>query len=442
MTEGYVNYEAALIWQIVERHGMKEVLRQKIDSSFFFGAAEKAAFIYLHTTYLDPSYNDTPSVQTFRRKFPHFPQVHIEEPIAMLCAHIRADVSYSEIGEILLAIQDASLQDPGNALRMAQQAFARMHSRHEVDNARTVVSLIQTVRENYLRMEANPTGLKGWALPWDALNQCTLGAQRGNLGCMYARPKRGKTHELVEIAACLNEQNVPGIIFTQELPVIEMCERYVASRTRVNYGKFLRGRLPKDQRDEFLENLALFAERPNVVIDRINGTEEDAAAEVFAKVEEHGAQWFCLDGAYKCASAGLGLLKLTAALKKGCLDKDVFGFLTSQAKSPKKGFGEGSGDDMAFGDALQIDCDWGIYISRDIEDMNNRRLTMMVPFIRNGVGTKFTVRFRLYEDMSQIEKLPFNEEETEDVVEADKNADEFVEAVTADFTNPDSTYEH
>ena len=434
-----VNYEAALVNAIIAQKAMREVKKLKIDSSFFFDTTSKAAFLYLESYFQNPHYLDQPSAETFRARFPQFPRVELEESVRAICDQLRSEVAYNDIRSNLEKINDLAQVDPGAAMQLFRTAGAEMFGRHHVDNARTVLSLVDEIKADYLRMEADPAGLKGWGTPWPALDKQTLGAIGGELGVIYARPKRLKTWQLIKFAEKLNAQGIPGIVFSQELPVKQLAARYVAVATRVNYSKFLRGRLPPGQREDFLQDLEVFSERPQVAIDRIDGTGDAAVAEVLAKCEDQGARWFMIDGVYKLGMDDWReLARVTAGLKKGCLDREVFGLLTSQGKAPQgKGRNEGSGDDMAYGQMFQVDCDWGIHIARDIEDLNARRVTMTLAFIREGQQARWTVKAQLCESMGQIEELRFDEgSDLEDTEVADEAADDAVYRISEEFADP------
>lgn len=440
MTEidGSVDYEAALILAVVEQADMKSAKKQKIDQSFFYSPVARAAWIFLESYFANPLYKDTPSIETFNRRFPAFPRVRIDESVVALCDHVRDVARYEDIAGAITNIVNVAATDSEAAQKMFDKYATAMRLRHVVDQSRTVSSMIDMVRENYLRMEANPTALKGWAFPWAALNRSTLGAQKGQLAAVYARPKRCKTWAALAALLHFNKTaGVTSVIFSQELPPEEMVERVVALMCGVNYSQFLRGRLPKQERDDFMQDLEIFAENPPVIIDTIQSiTGEDAADELRSKMDSYGAQAYLLDGAYKCADDWRDLMKLTSGLKRTCRDMGIWGSLTTQSNKGKGGGKDaGNGDDLAFGDAFMQDCDYGIHLSSDIEDLQARQIRMRIAFIRQGMPVGWIINKYLCGNMSQKAEFSLDGADPDEIPD-DSAADEAVEELTKQFSDP------
>lgn len=187
-----VDFESALITAIIDTRDIRSVIQQKIAKDFFFTPMGKTAFSYLLHWYQNPAYGDTPSWESFMHAFNGFVPSRVEDSIIALCDKVREQKMYSDLAYVVQEVSKQTAADPKKGFELLRKEAARLSTMHTPDDAQDIRSMVDSIRENYLRMEGDPTGLRGYPYPWPALNHATLGLKKGNAVLFYGRPKTKK----------------------------------------------------------------------------------------------------------------------------------------------------------------------------------------------------------------------------------------------------------
>lgn len=352
------NFESALITTIVSQKDIRSCINQKITTEFFTDTNARAAYAFLLQWFNNPAYGDVPSWESFQEHFQAFVPVEIEESITALCDHLHNQKLYADIAATLAAVGEATQGDARKGFEILRDQVAVLTSAHTIDGACDVRNRIDELREEYFLMKSGATGLKGAPYPWDALNNATLGLQDQHLVFLFGRPKSGKTWCLLEILRNLHAHGKRPLVFSQELSDIEMCRRFVALSTNVDYGQFLRGSLPEEEEAEFMENLEMFIEQPPVIITSLTTTGPGCLTEMSAKIDEYRADVAAVDGVYFLGSDWKELAEITRGMKRLAKTKRIPIIGTTQANRSrgKKGDAQDGADDIAYGDSFYQDC--------------------------------------------------------------------------------------
>lgn len=93
--------------------------------------------------------------------------------------------------------------------------------------------------------------LRGHATKHKYLDELLGGLQRSDLIILAARPSVGKTSFAVDLALKVAEQGIPVGIFSLEMSMDQVVDRFIASRAGVSLWQMRTGRLSHDQ-DDFL----------------------------------------------------------------------------------------------------------------------------------------------------------------------------------------------
>lgn len=420
-----VDFETALVTAIIDSKDIRTIIRQKITADFFFQTQPKAAYIFLLKWFNNPNYGDVPSWESFADAFTGFEPLRVDDSLVALADKLREQKLYSDISTLIQEIAAETGQDAGTGFDTLKKRVAAMTAAHTVDNACDVRNKLDDLRAEYFEMKSGATGLKGHPYPWDALNQATLGLQDQQLVIIYGRPKAGKTWALLEIARNLHAHGMRPIIFSQELSDIEVCRRFVALSTNVNYDDYLRGTLDERTEAEFLDNMDAFAEQQPVIVDMLTERGTACLTEIDTKVDEYGANVVLIDGLYFLGDDWKELAKITRGLKTLAKTKRIPILGTTQANRSrgKKGEHTDGADDFAYGDSFGQDCDLALRITADIENRKRREAVLFTAAIREGKQTLFTINMRLASDMTQKSVQTFGDDlESDDLAEVDQHS--------------------
>lgn len=401
-----VDFETALITQVIETKAIKELVAQKITVDFMFGTTERAALIWLLDWYKNPDVGDTPSWEMYMSEFPNFEPVIIDDSVIALCRKVREKKLYSDMAEAVTHIAGVTEGDAFQGLEEIRRLTARLTSMHSVDNAVDVRDWLEDLKREYLLMKSGKTGLKGKPYPWETLNEATLGCQDSHVVVIYGRPKSYKTWIALSIMQGFHRAGSRTLIFSQELGDLEMARRVVALDGGVNYSQFLRGELPEDIEADFMENMEAFAESEPVVIDALSGMGDDIELELSQKIDDTGADSILIDGAHTLGRDWKELSQLTRTIKRVAKKKKVRIIVTTHAN--KKGVQAqvgGAANDIAHSDSFFQDCDLALRIQCDIEDRKKKQVTAWTAALRDGETCALVINVKLCEDITEKSRI-------------------------------------
>lgn len=207
----------------------------------------------------------------------------------------------------------------------------------------------------------------------------------------------------LEMIKSFHKAGARPLIFSQELSDIEVCRRFVALSTGVNYSAFLRGALPPQEEADFLDNLEAFAENPPVHVSTITQTGPKCLTEITSAIQEYQATVVLIDGVYFLGSDWKEIAEITRGLKRITkqLRVPIIGTTQANRSRGKKGDAADGADDFAYGDAFYQDCDLALRVTRDIEDLQLHQTKIFTAAIREGQSTGFTIHTRIAGDFTQ-----------------------------------------
>jgi replicative DNA helicase len=422
--EDQLNFEKALISAIVERKDMRKVLKQKIDASFFEDSLSRSVWSWLVKYFKDPKKTDTPSVAAFRAQFPMYDLVSCEDSTEAICEEVRKAKLHSDIAASIQDISQKTMVDPLEGMKALHEHGSRIRATHVVSDANDIRNLMGSIKEDYLRMKAlkGDQKLKGKPYPWAALNLSTMGCQNGHLVFIYARPKNGKTFILLYILDGFYGFGDVPLLCSQELPTIDMVERIVAFRLRLDYSKFLRGELEPTAERRFLEEVEKFIENPPYIITRLTSIGEDAAQELDGLIEEYGATVAAVDAANCLGNDVKEVVAFTRGFKQTAVKRNIPILGTTQQLRQKgkkaQQYGSESGDDVYGSDSYLQDCDILLLAKSDLEMRRAREIELSTVAIRKGMPVRFVINSFLCTNFEQKRVIPFGGDEEDDAAQA------------------------
>lgn len=158
-------------------------------------------------------------------------------------SNIIADAAYSPQGRNVDQLLDEAEQKIFNIkdLNSSNKQFAEFRELLE-----EVVTKMMEAAQN-----PNSDGITGVATHYTELDNYTSGLQRGELIIIAGRPGMGKTSFALNMAENIAIQNkLPVAVFSLEMPGIQLVQRMLSSRARVDSGAMKRGDLSHDEIDK------------------------------------------------------------------------------------------------------------------------------------------------------------------------------------------------
>lgn len=352
------DFESALITNILDNKTIRTVVKNKVNAEFFYGTQTKAAYLFLLQWFNNPNYGDTPSWESFQHSFPDFPITRVDDSTIALCDKVREQKLYSDIASVMGEVAEMAAGDPKEAFSMLRKKVSSLHTAHTIDESCDIRSRVEELREEYFQMKSGATGLKGHPWPWQALNDSTLGLQDQHLVFLYGRPKSGKTWLALEAMRHLQNLGLRVLILSQEMSDIEICRRFVALDTGVDYNLYLRGQLSPEVERDFLDNLDAFVEKESVIVDMLTCTGDEAVTELATKIDEYKVDVVLVDAVYTLGQDWKELVAVMAGFKRLAKLKRIPIVGTTQAHRQGKGkkAADDAADDFAYADAFYQWC--------------------------------------------------------------------------------------
>ena len=107
--------------------------------------------------------------------------------------------------------------------------------------------------------------LRGYATKHKYLDNLLGGLQKSDLVILAARPSVGKTSLAIDLASKVAEQGIPVGIFSMEMSIDQVVDRFIAARAGVSLWKLRTGKLSHDE-DDFLRITTACDELKNMPI--------------------------------------------------------------------------------------------------------------------------------------------------------------------------------
>lgn len=291
-----------------------------------------------------------------------------------------------------------------------------------IENKATLDTMSALGRER-LDMFRDGTPL-GVPYPWPTLEHATLGAQKGELIGLIARPGSGKTHLTLRMAKTAWEDDRRVLIICTEVPAMNMLFRLDAQILGVDYDKFRKRMLSDVKTKEYEAFLLDTPNGENVYVADGMGLTPSALSVL---VEQTKPDIVLVDGVYmmdsdqKYKEDWQKIRYLTADLKKMAQRYNVPVVFNSQfSRSVASAYGAkgkknvtGGLEDIAYGDAIGHYADLVMAVGRSMEDIENELLSIRIIKGRETAdGINWKVRF-------DFTTMLFDEIKWQDLVEGE-----------------------
>jgi replicative DNA helicase len=240
------NIEFALLTRVVDDRDFHTLEKARIDESFFTTAESQALYKLLRDTYYNPAtQSQVLSRQMIEMYIPAmkswwFPPA---DTIPVLANELRRQRVRMELLLLSQEIENTASLNPLEALASIRSKVTGLSALAEVGADLSMASAFGAIQHRYEAV-ADAGGVIGIPYPWHVLNEETQGMQGGQFLVIYGRPKSMKTWIAIDIACHAYMTSRKRVLFySREMSPQMISQRVAARMAKVDYKKFINGKL-------------------------------------------------------------------------------------------------------------------------------------------------------------------------------------------------------
>lgn len=393
--------DQVLISHIIANRSLNEVLSAGITSKFFVG--ERWPKVWRWVTDYAVKHGEVPSEAAYRRNFPTYKLVDVDEPLSGL------------IAEMMIRRRERIVQD---GLQAAVNAFDERSDMHDDERIQQTLELIVGISRDVVTdiatndivnytdvvgsaitrlLNMKPTSLLGIPSGFPTIDEATGGFQSEQLVTIVALPKRGKTSIALVAGMEARRGGWNVDMFSFEMANSELLERSISLGAQVGLTDLQRGRLSPDEIDRVYAYEAEQSEFDGELrlvhdISRIT-----TVGAVDAHIERTQPDLVIIDGGYMMQDENgekpgspQALTNITRGLKRVAQRRRVPILLTTQGLESRttktKGIEMGS---IGYSSSFAQDSD--VILGLDRDDLMMPIAKLKVVAARNALGVETTI---------------------------------------------------
>lgn len=419
-----VDPELNLLASVVQADTFGLALMRGLRPSYFGDRAYGEAWAMFQEHY--QKYGVVPNIETIAESYPTLREYLVKarpvEPPQFYADRVIENYVRHGSAEALLKVLPELENNPEETLGRVRQIVGQFDL---IQKQTPILNLENTARERYdLYKSEDVYGVK---YVWGTLDQATLGAQKGELIGLFARPGQGKTwHLLNQAHYAWRADDKRVLLITTEVPPPQMLMRLDALMLHCDYNAFKRRNLTTQQEQNYRALLENHPRREDFII--VPGMGLTPAA-LSVLIEQIKPDMVFIDGIYmldadeNVREDWAKVRKIMRALKERItlrygipiMYTSQFGKSVATAFGAKKKNGvEGGADDVGYGDAFAHYSDLMLSLFRDQDDITNNMASIRIIKGRetqDGVmwKVKFDFRDMSFEETAPIEPAPDDE---------------------------------
>jgi replicative DNA helicase len=412
------NLEMALLTQVILTQNFGALEKMHIDESYFTTELTRQVYAYLRSIYFGPdSRGATPDYQMVLARFPTFYLFNTQTDLRVIGAELKQARIRMELLQLSEEIGNEASSDPLAALAKLRARAGALAALSTGGADLSIAASWQQLRSDYDAIEASG-GMAGIPYPWQVLNEETQGMQNGQFIVLYGRPKSMKTWVGISIAEHAYMCSRKRVLFyTREMSVEQIAKRVAARIAKVDYKKFLTGRLQPDLKEQIFELFrdleraeidaaAYGQEQPvfQIVSDRNAGSAAGGITWLRSKIDEFEPDAVFVDGMYlmkddRSNQRSIDWKQIAHVSQDLKLTAQEYNIPLLGITQANRGSQKTRGDDLtelAFSDSLGQDAD-AVFrvIKKDVVDPNTQikrtELHIKAPGLREGTLDGFVL---------------------------------------------------
>lgn len=381
-----------LVTKIVDEGRLNEALRSVKTS--FLDEESGPVYNYLQRHFSD--YRQVPSREAVLRAFPNFQFSSPQEPLEYYIDAIREAHRYNVLDDKLNKIADVYTRDTKEAEALIRETLIELGEAgqhyQDIDVAKTAIDRIQL----YDTRKANP-GRNGIPTGWAALDNQTLGWQKGEFAVFVAEKYMGKSWGMIYMAleAALHGERV--LFNTKEMTQDAIIRRLDSIYARVCFDSLRKGELTNVEENRYKQSLQELANKNFHFMVARQGVH--TVEDIQQKAVETDATIIFADSVYlfqpdnRSRFAGETPRRMAVSQKCKAVAQDLgVPFIVSvQAGRKKTKDRVPSLDDIEWSNAFAQDGDTVFFLEKDELDRELRRAHLFVLKTRDGDVDEFFI---------------------------------------------------
>lgn len=178
---------------------------------------------------------------------------------------------------------------------MADNAMGIVREATRRPGSSEVISLATILEDEMRRAESNEGIEKGYPTGFYDLDEMTGGLHKGEMIVIAARPSVGKSAMVGNIAIHLVKKELPGVVFSLEMPRVDWARRAACAESNSDLARYRRGAMNALERKKVIEAMAKLYGMPLYIYDRGSLTMNQLASTCRRLVHERGILWAAID---------------------------------------------------------------------------------------------------------------------------------------------------
>lgn len=280
-----------------------DVKEQGITASTFGNAEARAVWVKIDHYYNRPEeFGRVPSLALIEELFPTLDLPDPQEGLNDLCTLVTRRYLKRKADELIEGFMTTETDDVSSSLNDLTQELTRLQETTRIQSDVNFSSCaLQETLEEINRIE-DTAGVIGMPFPWEVLNQETGGIHPGDFIILYALPKSQKTWIGLLIAVFLACSGRRVLVYSKEMTWVKVRRRIACLLGKVDYTKYLKGKLSEEEKGRILEAIEWFESQcPGdidfTMADKPNG-DPGSPREIRQKIDVYQPDFVLLDSAY------------------------------------------------------------------------------------------------------------------------------------------------
>lgn len=377
-----------------------EARRLGVTESTFLAEEEKAVWRLVDKYYT--THGNIPEYPYVHKMVPTFtPPPPTDRTVSELVEQVQKFKTEVLIQQAIAQVQShvarENFHEAINALHKAASEASRGYGVSK--DLRMNVSAAE-VLANYNDRKINGI-MNGIPFPWNPLNLETGGIQNGSYSVLYGRPKSTKTFRLLQMAISARMAGKKALIVSCEMPSFDILKRLVAIELELPIRELEHGQLSPESEmmlEAYVEDIMQSDRGNEVAITQLTDNGEGRTVSALrSKIDEYEPDIVLVDAMYKMQDEQTKLRDGSPqTMRNVSFDMQQLAQRTNipvvvSVQANRTGSKTKVGDDfddVAFSDALAMDCD---LLMRIVNDKDLGRTVFIIKAMRNGDLDGFSV---------------------------------------------------
>lgn len=268
--ERFMDVERLIISKLTDKNEISRCWDLGVRPKIFTDLTHGRIYDFIVKYWQREAMDNAPTKQVIEREFPTFSVLdHVEESTPWLVDQLKKRHISNNVQGLMRGVARESVDDPENALSLLFDGAWDL--KNAVAERSSRVNLAENMEQRKKRYtDALLTPQDGAPIGFDDIDKHTQGIRPGELACVAAYTKVGKSWTLIHSALAARKKGFTPYVATLEMSVPEFEYRFDALNSGVSYSRLQNRTLDLDElkrldasRDELAQYGDIFVEQPD-----------------------------------------------------------------------------------------------------------------------------------------------------------------------------------